>query len=236
MDIVVASCAAYSDAWVPFVGLFRKFWPDCPYRLCLVTDRLAEPWAGDVAIEIGQDLGWGPNLVAGLRKLGGSPHVLLMQEDFFLSAPVRTDVVARALAVMRESNHNACFRLFPCPGPDMALNDWYGLVKHDAPYRVSCQSAIWLRSELEFMAHEMPTAAHFEIEGTCKSAKRCGCLRFFSTLRTESSLWPLQYYCSAITRGQWEPDAVAFARAQGVSVDTSRRPLRAVQGSAKETP
>lgn len=226
MDIVVASCGTYSDAWAPFVHLFRKFWPDCPYRLCLVTDRLAEPWPGDIAVEIGADMGWGPNLVAGIRKLGSPQHVLLMQEDFFLNAPVRTDVIARALKVMQEGWTNACFRLYPCPGPDVPLEDWYGLIRHDAPYRVSCQAAIWSRPELEVLLRDMSTAANFEIDGTRRCQKRCRCLKFYSVLRGESNQWPMQYYCSAISRGEWEPDAVAFARTQGAVVDTNRRAVR----------
>lgn len=227
MDIIVASCGAYSDAWAPFVGLFRKFWPDCPYRLCLVTDHLTQSWPGDVAVEVGADLGWGPNLRVGMAKLGYPRHVLLLQEDFFLSAPVKTEVVKRALEMMLSSGHNACFRLYPCPGADVPFDDWHGLIRHDAQYRVSCQAAIWFRPELEVLLHDQPTAAHFEIDGTRRSSNRCRCLKYFSILRQpDPNTWPLQYYCSAISRGQWEPDAVAFARAQGVVVDTSRRSVR----------
>lgn len=209
------------------MGLFRKFWPDCPYRLCLITDRLSASWSGDAAVEVGSDLGWGANLMVGMAKLGYPRHVLLMQEDFFLSAPVKTDEIKRALSIMLESGNNACFRLYPCPGPDVPLDRGYGLIGHNAAYRVSCQAAIWHRPELEVLAHDARTAAEFELVGTPRSTKRCGCLRYFSVLRDpDPSNWPMHYYCSAISRGEWEPDAVAFARAQGVPVDTGRRPVR----------
>jgi hypothetical protein len=225
MDIVVASCGAYADAWKPFVRLFRKFWPDCPYKLFLITDKLAEPWEGDKAIVIGDDLGWGDNLVAGLRQMNGVRNVLLLQEDFFLSAPVNTDFLKRAEEEMMQNPACACFRLYPCPGADVPLTDWYGLIKHDAPYRVSCQAAIWYRPELEVMALHQPTAADFEIDGTRRAVKRCQCVKFFSVLRNDPKDWPFQYYCSAITRGQWTPDAVDFVKAQGIEIDTSKRPI-----------
>lgn len=228
MEIVVASCGKYSDAWKPFVGLFRKFWPDCPYKLNLITDKLTAPWDGDNAIVVGDDLGWGDNLVAGLRSLKSyAKHILLLQEDFFLNAPVNSDTIRSVLSEMNSNPNIGCFRLYPCPGPDLPFSDWYGLIRHDAPYRVSCQAAIWYRPELEIMAVHQGTAADFEIIGTARSKNRCACVKFMSIKRyDDTNKWPFQYYCSAITRGMWEPDAVAFARAQGIDVDTTKRPIK----------
>ena len=225
MQIIVASCGAYSDAWAPFYALFQKFWPDCPWPLTLVTDAHANLWPGEKSIEIGCDLGWGPNIVVGLRKLNNPRHFLLLQEDFFLSQPVNNNMVQEALAMMSATSGAGCFRLFPCPGPDAPLTDWYGLIKHQAAYRVSCQAAIWFRPEFESLAFDCRTAADFEIQGTLRASKRCACVKYYSVLRNDPNTWPINYYCSAIARGQWMPEAVEFVKAQGIPIDTSKRPI-----------
>lgn len=225
MQIVVASCGKYSDAWGPFVDLFHKFWPECSYPLNLITDYQTAPWKGDKAIELGQDLGWGNNLIAGFRKLENPQYVFLFQEDFFISNFVDTDKVKMALCEMRMNPNIACFRFYPCPGPDFPLTNWFGLITQKAPYRVSCQAAIWRRQELELLLRDCNTAADFEIMGTQKSQNRCACIKYYSVNRDDPAKWPLQYYCSAITRGAWNPDAVAYVKAQGIAIDTTKRPF-----------
>lgn len=86
MEIVVASCRAYADAWGPFLKLFRKFWPNCCYHVKLATDIGGPEWEGD-QIQVGGDLGWSSNLLHGLSFIK-EELVLLMQEDFFLNGPV----------------------------------------------------------------------------------------------------------------------------------------------------
>ena len=36
--VVVGSCDKYADLLGPFITLFRKFWPDCPFEVVLVTE------------------------------------------------------------------------------------------------------------------------------------------------------------------------------------------------------
>ena len=37
LSVIVTSCDAYHDVETPFIMLFRKHWPDCPFELVLVT-------------------------------------------------------------------------------------------------------------------------------------------------------------------------------------------------------
>ena len=36
--VLVASCDKYADLLGPFSALWRKFWPDCPFEVVLVTE------------------------------------------------------------------------------------------------------------------------------------------------------------------------------------------------------
>ena len=40
LTILVTSCDKYSDLWIPFIKLFRKFWSDCPYKLVLISESI----------------------------------------------------------------------------------------------------------------------------------------------------------------------------------------------------
>ncbi len=221
MEIIVPSTHKYSDAWGPFVALFRKFWPDCQFPLTLITDTQNERWDGDEAIVIGEDKGWCRNFLLGLQKVDAD-FILLMQEDFFLNRPVDKAFIARALKMMLDDDKIGCFRLYPCPGPDVPLGDDYGLIKPDAPYRVSCQSAIWRKTTIIEVLARNNSPREFEIDGTRQMAQNGQHWKFLSVMR-EPNAWPLQYYCSAITRGEWTPDSIEFVKSHGIPIDTSRR-------------
>ena len=225
--VIVPSTTHYSDAWGPFVALFRKFWPDCPYKLVLITDFKSDPWDGDDAIVIGRDYGWCKNLVRGLNEIK-SDHVIMLQEDFFLNAPTDTAYIQKALEMTIDKNL-ACFRLYPCPGPDWPLGDDYGLISVGKPYRVSCQAAIWSREELyEIAGHpQINSPREFEIDGTNFVNSEHTVCQYYSVKR-DPNQWPLQYYCSAITRGEWNPDAVTFVKSLGIPINNSRRPTQRV--------
>ncbi len=41
--ILVTSCDAYRDIERPFLTLFRRYWPDCPFELVVNGETGAEP-------------------------------------------------------------------------------------------------------------------------------------------------------------------------------------------------
>lgn len=228
MQIVIPSTTHYSDAWGPFVALFRKFWPDCQFPLTLITDTKTDPWDGDEAIVIGEDRGWCRNLRDGLAQIDAE-FVLIMQEDFLLNTAPDVLFIMKALKILLDNDQADCFRLYPCPGPDILMGDDYGLVRAGAAYRVSCQAAIWRKSAIMEILGHFNTPREFEINGTEFVNRFKTDRQYFSVMR-EPNKWPLQYYCSAITRGEWTPDSIAFVKSHGIPIDTSRRPTMRVLG------
>lgn len=213
MIIAVISCWKYQDAWFPFVELFRKFWPDAPSFPLFISDQDGCPrkWTevlGDFARTVQQP-------------------ILLFQEDFFLNAPVDSKAVQFALEEF-ESRKAGCMRLYPCPGGEgESINAFIATVPQGTPYRISCQAAIWRPSYLAGIleaCHE-GSPADFEINGS----------RFSNYFRQEvlawkrdAEPWPLSYICSAISRGQWNPDAKKLCDSLNIDADWSRRPMQAV--------
>ncbi len=130
MQVLINSCAAYSDAWSPFFALFAKFWTDCPYPVALVSDSggLDESHVPASVVRIARaDVSWCHNLLRALRDVS-TATVLPLQEDFFLCQPVLTDKVAELEEWLRGSDYD-CVRLFPCPGADGEhITDELGIV------------------------------------------------------------------------------------------------------------
>ena len=207
------------------MGLFRKYWPTCSYEVSLVTDECNEKWEGDIIINCKKDNGWIQNLYEGLMRFRMTDKILLMQEDFFLSDPVNDSVVNRAEKMMNENEAIACTRLMPCPGPDYMVDDMFGIINEDAPYRVSCQAALWRVDSLQKLLldlmekHGSNHPGEFEIIGT--KMKPAG---VYMSVKREQP-FPLPYLVSAISRGKWNPDAIKLCKKNNIPINTTRRPV-----------
>lgn len=221
MELIVASCFKYRDAWKPFCRLLKKFWPDCPYKTRLITDKLESGlWEGDSVTEIGKDFGWGQNLLIGLEGQGS--HVLLFQEDFFLTAPVWTSKISDYHKCAILHSHVGCLRLYPCPGAD---SEWpssadLGIVSKYQTYRISCQVAIWRTDYLKSILARFNDPRDFEVFGSHISNL---CDDVVLSVYREHLPWPVQYLCSAIGRGRWSKDAVKLCSENNLELDLKFR-------------
>lgn len=234
--VAVLTCFKYRDAWAPFVKMFNKFWPDCPYPRMLMTDTVGETddMVRDFDSASREEGGFSLfNLAQPTWKLAmlelvryckkNDFYPLLFQEDFLLSEKVKTDVVEEASLIHRVYQQVGCTRLYPCPGGDIAFagTDRYGIVKKGSPYRVSCQLAFWHPDFLtELLSNDkIDNGWQFEIEGTKLSESLDW--NVYSVMR-EARPWPIEYYCTAIVRGVWQKDAIDLLKRHGITVRGTR--------------
>ncbi len=210
MRIAVVTCDAYRDAWPAFHFLFRKFWPDCPYPVTTYSDSGSKSWT-EVAVECAND---------------GEDPVMVFQEDFFLTHPVEIPLIEQALDCIRRENIGAV-RLFPCPGYTGPGNEPFGIINRNEPYRTSLQVTIWRPEYLHEIAEHCggTRAADFELGGNAYASKdlRQDVMAF----RRDLYPFPIQYICSAITRGKWEPAAKTLCDSFGIEMDWSHRGFNA---------
>lgn len=232
MRIAVISCWNYRDAWPAFFGLLTKFWPDCPYPVDLLTDRLEVfddsvkpmratcsfgkcPSPRDILIHDGS---WCEMLASYAADLG-EESCLLFQEDFLLTAPVKRELVEDGLDWL--GNGIGMVRLYPCPGAEQDGEDTnYAIVPRGTPYRISCQASIWNPQFLYAIASRLKTPAEFEIEGSKLAESLPDTVLAF---KRDLQPWPLEYLCSAISRGKWNPDAKKLCDKANISVDWTMR-------------
>lgn len=221
MKLVMITCAAYSDAWSPFFGLLEKFWPDHP-PVTLLTDAIPsdyDPPKGVTVFKtgrIGDRRSWCERL-AEFARTQVEPF-LLMQEDFFLTANVKAELIAAARAQLGPLIGGV--RVYPCPGGGLPLSSDVRVGVAGQSYRISCQATIWdpvfLVDLLETIGKG--TAADFELKGSRL------CRRAILAWMRECKPWPIEYLCTAIQRGEWMADARGFCEGHDIVVDWTRRP------------
>ena len=111
--VLVCSCDKYADLQGLFAKLFRKFWPDCPFELVLVTETDLKVGGFDRVIACGDGTNWASRLVTVLDTVTTS-QVLMLCDDYFLAAPVDTTRLLKRLDDLKAATA-VNLRLVPNP-------------------------------------------------------------------------------------------------------------------------
>lgn len=212
--VLVTSCDAYRDVEEPFLRLFRRYWPDCPFELVIVSETGAAS-GFDRTILTGKGKTWSQMLVEALDAIT-TPYVMMLMNDYFLESAVDTALILRRLGEAREKDA-LNYRL--CPDPPRA-------VKNTA-YSVSCKTGIWNRLFLRDLAAKTKSAWEFE---------RYGSFMFDEAdsrpiLVTESQEFP---FLDAVHKGCWETWGVECLKANGIAFDFAKRGLPPLSTRLKE--
>jgi hypothetical protein len=221
LSVLVASSDGYRDLWTPFFELFFRYWPDCPYPLYLGTNAIRYDGPRVTTLAVGGERDWAASFRAMLAALGDE-HVLVLLEDYLFDRPVDTVAIAELHDYLRRHD-GACLRLVPIPGaaapcPDSAV---VGELPPGTPYRLSLQAAIWHRESLLALLRDGETPWQLELAGSARTEELAR--PFFALV--EGADRPLSYFATAVEKGLWLRDALAFCRREGVLVT----PVRGVE-------
>lgn len=201
--VVVSSCDAFFDAWRPFVFFFRKHWAACPFPIFLIVNELPVRSQFVRPIAVGPDRGWATNMDIALKSIP-QPYVLYFQEDYFLTAPVRDEQLARDFAWAVEYDAASfCFYARSKTEPGFQpLNERFGIVPRDSDGRTRLQVTLWKKEVLQAIIRPGETAWNME----ARASERTRDLLCLSYLQRRDA--PIPYLMSAIVRGLWTPEAV----------------------------
>lgn len=217
--VVVSSCDKFFDAWRPFAFFFRKFWPDCPFRVYLIVNQLRVRSSFIHAIAVGRDKGWASNMERALSQIA-EPYVFYMQEDYFLTGPVDRQRLASDFAYAFE--HDAasfCFYGRSELERDFEhINDRFGIVPRDSDGRTRCQVTLWKREVLAAALRPGETAWNMEARGSERTRD------LLTISYSGKGGGPIPYLMSAISRGLWMPDALALCRKYDFAIRPAFRP------------
>lgn len=219
LTVLVSSCDQYQDILDPFSVCFHKFWPNCPLKVVLTTESYpikTKNWVFDEVVASGKEKSWCERLCAGLNAID-TPYILLILDDFFLSAPVQNEQMENLLAVVKKY-HAAHMRLEPLPKPQRPLpEEGVGEYVRGHAYRVSAQVAIWDREYLIKLLQEMGKSElwYFERQGSFASEKyeqiSLGCYRVTMP------------YVEIICAARWLRSGVKFCKNENIPIQRALR-------------
>lgn len=217
--VLVCSCDKYADLLPPFVQLWKRFWPDCPFRTLLVTETDPGVEGFDGVISCGAGGTWCSRLVRALDEIS-SPYVLMLCDDYYLASGVDTALVMKRLGQMREFQASN-LRLIPNPKPGSANATPFagGLMRYKTPYAysVATQAGLWERGFLRLLAQGRSSIWEFERYGSFDARLEGKLL-----LVTPEKEFP---FVDAVHKGHWEPWGLALCREHGVDLSGSARTL-----------
>jgi hypothetical protein len=215
--IFVNSTNSFEDTWDPFFQLFATYWPEDEVEVLLNTETKTyshpdvEVTATRVsAMEPNADLPWGECVERALEYVD-TDLILYLQDDYFLEAPVKKDLIDQWAELMMERGYDN-IRLVECAnaGPwNETEHDLLWEVDQKAEYRISLQAGLWQVDTLKerIRSHESPW--QFEVYGS----KRANWLKdqILCVNRDRFHVGGPQvvpYTPTGIVKGKWKLDIV----------------------------
>ena len=233
LTILVNSTDGYADCWEPFMTLLAAYWPHCPYRIVINTERRTFEFPGlrvstsrTWPDESSSRPTWSESLSRCLEGIDSSV-VLYMQDDYFLNGPVDVGMIERFVRIMiDEERPHILVRVLDYARYDpLPEHPELWVIPRRRPYLVSLQAGLWSRAALRSLLRQAEDPWQFERYGTLR-ARRSGLTFLCPDLeRSEWSGQPLiPYEPTGIVRGRWYAPAVVDLFAEhGIEVDFSRR-------------
>lgn len=218
LSIVVYSCWKNRDMWSVFSALFRKYWPDCPYKVILITDTYRDTGCKYVFKDVIQiDDTWGKMVKYAIRKIG-TPYIMLWMDDYLLCDYVKNDEISKYLKKI-EKYHAANLRLVESPKCDsiFSKDTKLGYYKLGKAYSVSTQIGIWDAELLYSVIDDMWSAWDFELIGSLRKH-----------FRNHPLLVALDYvfpYEEGVRRGKWMEAGVKLCKRNDIMLDANIRPV-----------
>ena len=233
--ILINTCDKFDDCWDPFFKLWSLYWRNCSGKVYLNTEYKNYHYAGMDIIPLkvcetrhiskDQRVAWSQCLKWALEDIK-SDIILYMQEDYFLNESVKNNIVEKYVQLMTENKDINCIHLTDQSIRAESKSKYEHLDRaalHQR-YRVSCQAALWRKSELLELIREYEDAWEFEEFGSKRSAvlnrEYYVVNRNFVQLK-EFEIIP--YIFTGIIQGRWYEEVVPLFEKQGIVVDFAKR-------------
>lgn len=173
VTVLISSCDKREYLWKPLVYSFKKYWPDCPWPIQLVTQHKTSQEVP--TLNVGCDDGlWGFAMENALARIE-SDVVLITLDDFWLTAPVKTRIL-KEFALHIYDGMLKFIRLIPSADAQTLslIDSRLGHYTDDAPYRASMNMGLWNRKELLSLIDRTESIWEFETKGSKRSRGRKG--------------------------------------------------------------
>lgn len=242
MAVFVNTSDGFADCWDPFFELWRTYAADIKnlpiylntervgYETEELNVRATRVWPEDES----KRPTWSACLDRGLTQIT-EEQVLYLQEDYFLTQPLRTDWIMRASALLdAQPQLDAVYlnKYGPQFASGPAIADGFVAVPRRSKYLLSTQAALWRRDSLRDHIQCWENGWMFEKFGTWRAA-RAG-RKFASVTPKIMHEHPvIDYIYTGVMKGKWHVACPALMDAHGIYVDFSGRGFYRSSGPIK---
>lgn len=212
--ILVLSCDKYSDLWKPFFSQFRKFWPQCPFKVYLGsnTKKYNDSSVKTILSVTNED--WSSDLLKILSNLK-EEYIFLWVDDFFPIGTVDTKPFLRCFQFM-ETTHANHIHMAPLIHPDGYYSDGlFGYYEKGAPYRVIV-AGFWNKRHLQTLLLPGESPWKFEIMASYRSSYSDG---YYSINK------PLFQLIRIVEKGKISRQAYTYCMENNIELDVRNRPI-----------
>ena len=170
VSLVVSSSDKYEDAWYPYFELLKKYWPQHPARIYLITETRSFVSEGlDIQVcNFPETDTWSERLYKTLARVP-TKYIVFSLEDFFLLDYVKQNRVEECLSWMEADTDIAVCRLFASDNPGLKPTDQYQdfyVADCTIGFRLDTQAALWNKETLMSFIDLTEDPWAFESNGT----------------------------------------------------------------------
>lgn len=233
--LLINTCDNFEDCWIPFFKLFTIYWPDYKGRIYLNTEYKDFSYPGlDIVctkvceankVPRNKRATWSQCLKWALEQID-TDLVLYMQEDYFLKDKVKNDIVEKFVSLMHENISIDCIHLTDQAVISSNESEYENLdvVAIKQRYRVSCQAALWRKSELLRIIREHENAWEFEEFGSKRSAVYGNNYLVVSKNYVKLNQYEIiPYIFTGIIQGRWFEEVIPLFEKHLIKIDYSKR-------------
>ena len=210
---IVSSCDKYYFLWDPFFKSLKKYWPDCPFNLYLITNLQEYNNAKVKTLKIGEDKSFSDNLIKAISMVEENKFILWF-EDVFFSGKVLTN---EFLELLYNAEKNNCDYLklsndMPLSYESSKLTEFTGELPKNIKYRSALGLAFYKRNVLKDLL--IPGLNAWELD---KSNLSNNLPYKFCALNLKGLNLNYIPYEHLLIKGKWNRSAIKFLKKEGFS-------------------
>jgi len=230
LTVFVNTSDNFDDCWEPFFKLFKLYWPNCLYPIVLNTELKDYSYEDlnirctKVSLNEHKSLGWSECLMRALDSVK-SEYILYLQEDYFLEAPVKSDLLMNLLNEMKAGKIGSLV-LSGGVGPWNSMSSSLICeVDKKAKWRLSLQAGLWKKSILRSLIRKHESPWQLESYGSYRTTRideNFCCVNRDYYIGDGVEIFP--YKATGIVAGRWVKEIVhPLFEKHGITIDFSRR-------------
>jgi len=166
--LVVSSCDKYKSAWMPYFTLLKKYWPEHPSDIYLITEtKQYHDNELDIKVFNMDGVPWSTRICCCLESIK-TKYIIFSLEDFFLQDYVKTNAIAKCVMWMEKNEKIAVCRFYPSDSKYLEPSDKYSPFRFASSHnmRLETQFAIWNRETLISFIDKSESPHQFEYQGS----------------------------------------------------------------------